>query len=181
MFPAGLPTLSQKTAARFIVDQLFDRGGMIGFGETDGDSLALQNVCEQSVSSAVKLRDRYDIGTEFDQVRDRVVDRRLPAAGAERLHSAFERRHAAFQHRGGRISDTGVAKTFGFEIEQRRSVVGAIERIGRGLINGHGHGFGGRVDLIATVNGHGFSFHAVSLMKRFICCTMSAISVSCVR
>ena len=61
MFPAGLPTLSQKTARVLSSISFSIRGGMIGFGETDGDSLALQNVCEQSVSSAVKLRDRYDI------------------------------------------------------------------------------------------------------------------------
>ena len=69
------------------------------------------------------------------RLSDRVVDRRLPGADAQGFQSAFERGDAPLQHRRGRIADAAVAKSFCFEIEQRRPVVGAIEGIRDGLID----------------------------------------------
>ena len=136
MLPAGLPMLSQKTAVRVVVDQLLDR---VGLHPTSAkrtvDALARQEVREQRVRRAVELRHRHDVAAHVGDVEDRVVERRLAGADAQRLDAAFERGDAPLQHGGGRIADAAVAIAFDFEIEQSGAVIGAVELVGDGLID----------------------------------------------
>ena len=146
--------------ARFVVDQLFDRVGPVGLGEAHGDALARQNVGEQRIGRAVKLRHRNDVGAHRGEIEHRVVQRRLAGADAQRVDAAFEQGNAPFEHRDRRIADPAVAIALGFEIEQRGAVIGAVELVGHGLIDRHRDGFGRRIGFVAAVNGQCFVFHA---------------------
>ena len=149
-----------KDAARIVVDQFFDGVGPIGFGKTHGDALARQNVAEQRVGGAVKLRHRDDIGAHRGEIEHGIIQRRLAGARAQRIDAAFQQRDAAFQHGDRRIADAAVAMAFDFKIEQRGAVIGAVELVGDGLIDRHRHRFGGRVEIVAAVNGQCLVLHA---------------------
>ena len=148
--------------AGLVVDQPLDRGGRVRLGEADVDALPAEDMGEQRVRGAVELRHRDDVAAELGDVEHRVVERRLAGADAQRLDAAFERGDAALQHRVGRIADAAVAKAFDLEIEQRRAVVGAVERVGDGLIDRDRDRLGGRLDVVAAVDGDGLASHAVT-------------------
>ena len=77
----------------------------------------------------------------------------------ERADTAFELGDALLEHGGSGIGDAAVAEAVGFEIEQRGAMVGAVERIGDGLIDRHRHGPGGRLDLVSAVDCDRLDFH----------------------
>ena len=144
---------------RVVVDQLFDRGCGIVFGEADGDALPRQDVREERVGGAVELRDRDDVAAHFSEILHRVTQRRLAGCDAQRLEAAFQRGDAALEHRGGRIADPAVAEPLGFKIEQSGAVIGTVELIGDSLIDRHRDGLGRRVRRITAVDGHRIAFH----------------------
>ena len=96
------------------------------------------------------------------EVEDGIIERRLAGAGGERLDAALERGDALLQHDGGRVADAAVAVALDFEVEQRGAMVGAVERIGDGLIDRHGHGPGGRVGVVSAVDGDRLSLHRLT-------------------
>ena len=67
------------------------------------------------------------------------MQRCLPCRDRERADTTFEFADAFLEHRGRRIGDTAVAKAFRFEIEQGRAVIGAVERMGDGLVDRDGN------------------------------------------
>ena len=152
--------LSQKIAARVVVNELFDRFGLVGLRKPHGDALTRQDVPEQRVGRAVKLRHRDDIGAHRGEIEHGIVQCRLAGADAQRVDAAFEQRNAAFEHRHRRVADAAVAMAFDFEIEQSGAVIGAVELVGHGLIDRHRDSFGRRVGFVAAVNGQRFVFHA---------------------
>ncbi len=147
--------------ARVVIDQLLDVIGVIRCSEPDGDALARQDVGEQRVRRAVELRHRHEVAAQTADIDRRVVQRGLSAAHAQRVDPAFEGGDAPLEHRVGRVADTTVAEALGFEIEERRSVVRAVEGVRDGLIDGDGHGLCCRIDLVAAVNGDRVGFHAL--------------------
>ena len=114
------------------------------------------------MGGAIELRTRDDVATQFGDIERCVIDRRLPRAHAQGLQSSFQRRDAPLQHGSGRIADAAVAISLGFQIEQRRSMVGAIERIGYRLINRDSHGLRRRIDFVAAVNSDRFPSHVIT-------------------
>ena len=154
MLPAGLPTLSQKTARVWSSISFSIASGAIRRREADGDALVRQQVGEQRVGGAVELRNRDDVAAQLGEVeRPRSGPPPGPRLTHKRVDSSLERGDAPLQHRGGRVADAGVAIALDLEIEQRRSMVGAVERIRDRLIDRHGHGLRRRIDLVAAVNG----------------------------
>ena len=152
--------------ASFFVDQLFDRVRGIGFGKADIDALARQNMAEQRIRGAVELRYRDDIAAQFGEVERRIVQRRLPRTHAQRFQPALERGDAAFEHCGGRIADAAVAITWNLEVEQSGAVVGAVELVGDGLVDGDRGSLGRRLGFIAAVDGNRVAFHASLLQSK---------------
>jgi hypothetical protein len=145
--------------ARVLINQLLDRLGGIGVGETHLDPLARQNMGEQRVRGAVELQQGNDVAAHRSEVEYGVVQRRLPGTHAQGLDAAFERSDAALEHGGRRVADAAVAVTVGFEIEQGGAVIGAVEFVGDGLIDRDRDRPGCRFGLVTAVYGHRVALH----------------------
>ena len=87
------------------------------------------------------------------------MQRGLSGRDRERADAAFEFGDAFFENRGGRIGDPAVAIAFGLEVEQRGAVVGAVERVGHGLVDRNGDRLGGRIGFVAGVDCDRFVAH----------------------
>jgi len=181
----GIADAFAEDRPRPVVDELRDRVGALRGREADGDPLTGQEVGEQGVGGAVELWNRNDVAAQISDVDRRIVDRRLARAHAQRVESALEGGHASLQYRGGRIADAGVAIALDLEVEEGRSVVGAVEGVGDRLVDGHGHGFGRRIDLVPAMNGDRLASHAVTsdagTASRLISRTTHSMSDSLVR
>ena len=86
------------------------------------------------------------------QVQDRECLGRLARRQKERGHPAFQGGDPLFDDVGGRVADAGVDVARDFQAEQRRSVGGVVEDVGRGLVDRQGAGAGGRVRRLAGVH-----------------------------
>ena len=146
--------------ARLGVDQLFDRIGLIGFGEPHRNALARENVREQRVGGAVKLRHRNDVAAHLGEIEHRIVERGLPACDAQGIEAAFKRGDAAFEHFRRWIADAAIAVAGRFEIEQGGAVIGALEFVSDSLIDRDGDGLCCRIGLVAAVDSDCLSSHA---------------------
>ena len=153
---------------RLTVDQPLDSLRRIGFGEAGRDPLPRQNMGEQRMSSAVELRHGHDVAAAVRKVGDRVIECRLPGADRQGRDAAFERRDALFEHRRCRITDPAIPVAFLLKVEQRRSMVRAVERISHGLIDRDRHGFRGRVLAESSVKRDGFVPHASTFVSIWI-------------
>src|SRR5208282_1652766 len=103
----------------------------------------------------VKLRNRYDISAWSGEVENSKVQCRLSAADTECFDPAFQRCDAPLKHIIGRVTYATVPITFSFEIKERRSVLGAVERVCDGLIDRDGHGLAGRLDFVSAMDCNG--------------------------
>src|SRR5207245_11175233 len=90
------------------------------------------------------------------------IERRLPAAHAQRLQAALERGDPPLQHRCRRVADPAVAKALDLKIEQGRAMVGAVERIRHGLIDRDRHGFRRRIHVVTAVNSDRLASHGLT-------------------
>src|SRR5262249_19158948 len=75
-----------------------------------------------------------------------------------------EDRDRPIDARRRRVADPRIAKSLGFQIEQRRAMVGAVERVRDRLIDGDGDRLGRRVDFVAAVNRQCLGSHALTVM-----------------
>ena len=98
--------------ARFLVDELFDCVGLIGFRKAEINALARQNMREQRVRGAVELRDGYDVAAHSGEVEHGVIQCRLPRTHAQSGKAALKRGDSPFKYGGRRIADTAVAVAF---------------------------------------------------------------------
>ena len=142
-----------------LIDQLLDRVGLVAVGEASGDALARQHMAEQRVRRAVELGNGNDVAAGVGDIDECKVQRGLPGRDRERADAAFEFGDALLEHGRRGIGDAAVTEAVGFEIEKRGAVVGAVERIGDGLIDRDGDGFRGRIGLVAGVNCDRFVAH----------------------
>ena len=78
---------------------------------------------------------------------------RLAGGRGQRRRAAFERRHALLKDVGGGVHDAGVDVAELLQREEPAGVVGILEEIGSGLVDGHGAGAGGGVGRLAGVDG----------------------------
>ena len=142
------------------VDELVQVLRGVPFRETRLDTQLRQHVREQRVGAAVKLRDGDEVVPRLRQIEQGIVHR--GAAGGERqgADAALELGDALLQHRLGGIHDAGVDVAGHGQVEQVGAVLGIVELVGDGLVDGHGDGMGGGVRLVAAVDGDGFVFHA---------------------
>ena len=90
------------------VDQFFNIVRVIGDRKSAGNALLRQNMSQQRVGCAVKLRRGDDVVAHFRDVYQRVVNRRHSGTDAERVYPAFERGDTLFKHGIGRVADPRV-------------------------------------------------------------------------
>ena len=145
--------------AGVLVDQPGDRVRRVALGEAADDALPRQDVGEQRVRGAVELRHGDDVAAVIGDIDESEMQRGLPGRDRERADATLELGDALFQHGAGRIGDTAVAKTFGLEIEQRGTMVGAVEGVGCGLVDRHGDRVRGGLGLVAGVNSNRLVAH----------------------
>ena len=127
--------VSAKIRLGIVVDQLLDGVRLIAVGKARRDALARQDVRKQGVRCSVELRHGYDVAAGVGQIDQSEMQRRLSGGDRERSDAAFEFGDAFFKNGGRRIGDPAVAVTFGLEVEQRSTVIGAVEGVGDGLVD----------------------------------------------
>ena len=160
------------------VDQSFDGVGLVALGETGGDALTRQDMAEQRVRGAVELRHGDDVAAGVGEVDEREMQRRLTAGDRERADAAFEFGNALFKHGCGRIRNPAVAIAFRFQVEQSGAVIGAVEGVGRGLVDRDCDGLGRWIGFVAGVNCDRFAAHRPPLRSRRIStCVLFATSL----
>ena len=150
--PAGLPIDSQNDGARRFVDQRREVLGALASGEARLDPVAAQRMGEQGVGRAVQRRRRDDRAAAVGERQEGVGERGLAGGDGERARAAFEQRDALLEDLGRRIGDAAVAEAFGFEIEQRGAMIGAVELIGDGLVDRRRDRLGRRIAIETAVN-----------------------------
>ena len=157
-----IPDAFAEHRASIVVDELCDGGWPVVRREFDGDAESRQEMCEEGVSGTVQLRYGNDVATRLQQIHDGIMQGRLPTADHQGLEAAFERRDPLFEDLVRRVADSAVPVTLDFEVEQSRSVIGAVERIGNGLIDRNSNRPGGGIWLVSAMNSNGLSLHRFS-------------------
>ncbi len=142
------------------VDVPREAGRVARVREAGDDALARQRVREQVVGAAIERAGRDDVVAGLGDRLDRVGDGRHARGQRQRGDAAFERRDALFEHVVGGIHDAGVDVARHLQVEQVRAVPGAVEGVGRRLVDGHRHGAGGGVGCLSGVDGEGLDLHA---------------------
>ena len=103
--------------------------------EADLDADLGQRVVEQVVGAAVEPRARDDVVAGVGEVEDREVLGGLTGRQEQRGDAAFERGDALLDDVLRRVHDPGVDVAGLGQAEQRRGVLGAVERVRRGLVD----------------------------------------------
>ena len=150
---------------RVVIDQFRKFLGTVVLAEAHVDALARQHVLEERVGAAVEQRDRDDVVTLFGDIEDRVVDGGAPRAHRKRRDTFFELRAALLQHVGRRVHDARVDIALDLEIEEVGAMLCIVERVGDGLVDGHGYGPGFGIRFEAGVDCECFVFHGESFCE----------------
>ena len=74
-----------------------------------------------------------------------------PLPTARRADAALERGHALLEDRGGGVHDAGIDVAEALQVEQRGGVLGVVEDVRGGLVDGHGARTGFGVRTLAGV------------------------------
>ncbi len=120
--------------------------------EADLDAELGQRVVEQVVRAAVEPRAGHDVVAGVGEVEDRERLGGLTGGQEQRRDPAFERGDALLDDVLGRVHDPGVDVAGLGEAEQRGGVLGAVERVRRGLVDRQGPRVGGGVGRLAGVD-----------------------------
>src|SRR5579872_1224192 len=115
---------------------------------------------EKRMGRAIELGNRDKVAAGLRDVKRGIIDRRLSAGDTQCINSALQRGHPTLQHSRGWVCYASVPISIRLQVEQCRSMVGAIELIGNGLIDRYRDCFGSRIDLIAVMNSDRLSLHA---------------------
>jgi hypothetical protein len=159
MLPSGLPIDSQIQGLGTAVDQLLEGLRVAVVGEAHLDAVLRQGVGEQVVGAAVERAGRDDVVAGLGDGLDGVGDGRLARGQRQSGDAAFHGGDALLQHVLGRVHDAGVDVARHLEVEQVGAMLGAVEGVGGGLVDGHRHRLGGGLGRVAAVYGKGLDLH----------------------
>jgi hypothetical protein len=170
-----------RVADRLGVEQLgvgLDRAaeglGVGGVDEVDVEAEARQGVDEEIVGAAVQAVGADDVIAGAGDVQDREGDGRRSRTEGERRHAALESCDALLEHVVRRVHDPRVDVAGLAQAEEVGGVVGAVERVGGGLVDGDGARVGRGIRRLAGVQGErlepllarlGLLAHLVSCLK----------------
>ena len=120
--------------------------------EADLDAQLRQRVVEQVVRAAVQPRAGDDVVTGVGEVEDRECLGGLARGKEQRRDPAFECGDALLDDVLGRVHDPGVDVAGLGETEKRRGVLGAVERVRRGLVDRQSPRVGGGIGRLTGVD-----------------------------
>ncbi len=121
------PRVGPDRGAELVQRARLDKGG--------GNAEARQGVREKVDGAAIERGGGDDVVAGVEQGRDRQMQRRHAARGADGADAAFQRGKPLFEHRRGRVRNPRIDVAGAFEIEQRRGVIGILKDVGCGLID----------------------------------------------
>ncbi len=110
-----------------------------------------QRDVQQVGAPTVELAAGHDVVPSLRERGERDQMRRLAAGDRERRGAAFERGDALLEHVRGRVLKAGVDVAELLQAEKPRGVVGVVEDVRRGLVDGHGPRLGRRVGDLSGV------------------------------
>ena len=157
---SGIADRFAEDGARIGVDVLGQALGAVIFGKAHINAQLGQHVAEERPGAAIKLGHGDDIVARLSQIDDGIMDGSLPARQRQRRHAAFHGCDALLQHGIGRVHDARIDIARHRQIKEVCAVLRIVKFISDCLINRHRHGMGGRLALIASVNGECFLLHA---------------------
>ena len=137
--------------------------GLAGVHERGGNAEAGQGQVEHVVGSAVDVAAGHDVPARVHEGGHGQEEGGLPAGGGHRAHPALQRRDPLLEHGYGGIGDPGVDVAGDLEVEQPGGVVGVLEGVRRGEVDGHGPGPGGGVAVLSGVEAEGVEAKEVGL------------------
>src|SRR5215469_4529693 len=79
-----------KNGLGVLVDQPLDRVGLVAVGETSDNALTRQDVAEQRMRRAIKLRDRDNVPTVIGEIDESEMQRGLAGCDGERADAPLE-------------------------------------------------------------------------------------------
>ncbi len=120
--------------------------------EADLDADLGQRVVEEVVGAAVQPGAGHDVIAGIGQVQDREVLRGLTGRQEQRGDAAFECGDALLHDVLRRVHDPGVDVARLGEAEQRGRMLGAVERVRRGLVDRQRPRVGGDIGCLASVD-----------------------------
>ena len=106
-------------------------------GEVREDAQAAEALAEQGVGAPVEVGARHQPFARPQEGEQGQGDGRLPGGRGHRPHPALQRRHPFLQDRHGGVADAGVDVARFFQVEQAGAVLGGIEHVAGGLVDGH--------------------------------------------
>ena len=135
------------------------------------DAHLRQRVVEQVVRAPIQRRAGHDVVARLRKVEDCQRLRSLPRGHRQRAgqtdccaNAPFERTDALFQHMLGGVHDAGVDVPDLSQSEQLLGMLGALEGVRGGLVDGNRAGVGGAVRRLARVDHSGFETPLVGLV-----------------
>ena len=100
------------------------------------------------------------------QRRDREMQRRLAAGGADGADAALERRDALLEHGDGGVRDPRIDVAGALEIEQRGGMIDVAEDVGRRLVDRHRARAEDRVRMLARMQAERVEFQEFGVGHR---------------
>ena len=113
----GIADRFRKHRLGVVVNQPFDGVGLVALGKAGGNTLAGQDMTEEGVRGAIKLRHGNNVPATVGEIDDREMQRGLTGRDRERADAAFELSDALLENGRGRIGDPAVAITFSLQVE----------------------------------------------------------------
>ena len=115
----------------------FPRVHAVGVNESNRQAQLAEGVRELRGRAAIEVRRRHDVVARLEHRREGGVLRRHAARGGNGARAVFERGDALLENRRRGVVEARVDVAVLLELEQLRGVVGVLENVRRGLINGH--------------------------------------------
>ena len=124
---------------------------VVGVHEHNIDAEFPEGYVKLGVGATVQGGGRDQFIPLFHQGQQRHHLRRHARAHGQRRASVFQRRHAFFEHGGGRVHHARIDVAEGLQVKQAGGMIGVIEHVGRGLVDGHRPGTGHRIGYLPGV------------------------------
>ena len=111
---------------------------------------------KQVVGAAVKRAGGDNVVTRFGDGLDGIGDSSHARSHGQPGNTTFERCYTLFQHVLCRVHDPCVDIAGYLQVKQVGAVLGVVECVRGGLVNGHCSGTGGWLTAVAAMHGNGF-------------------------